>query len=629
MTLSTTFVSIRRGLSGVGLPGGIILATAVIFILGLIIQCRYVIGEYQKEFYAAEKHKAALNAQAITNRLTQLYQGLRTIARLPGTRRLDLESGHVDPNTIETIQEIYNNLYSNIRLSEVYLVARDFDPNHRDPHTGRLSTPLYTFDEFIVGRTAVNDDDSANSIVLPEIESYEYRLMHRHMAWFASNFPDERTVAELAYPALAGEEIITCDNSLVSPKHFDDADRSGIVYSLPFYDLHGAIKGMVSGILLTNVLRSFLDSDSYMLVSADHHYVVAKSKSLVTLQSRDFAVRGVSDPALIYSEVLPLPVVDYSGRWQLWTSTPNDTFWGLPQVHMELYLLVIAIMFVGTITCGLLVMIYLQRQQQATNQQVNRSKSEFLARMSHELRTPLNSIIGYSDIILDDAGNQGYTQVVKDVTNIRNAGYHLLALVNEVLDLSKISAGRMELDIQFFAIDAMVDTIQETITPLMQQRQNTLRTEYAADIGMMHSDEKRVRQILLNLLSNAAKFSEQGTVTLKIHRLTDVAGDLICCQVEDTGIGMTEAQVQKLFQEYTQAEAAIGSTYGGTGLGLAISRTLCEFMGGTISVQSTPGCGTRFKVLLPADTSNTINKTVSEPKHDTKISAILLHHSKP
>ncbi len=231
------------------------------------------------------------------------------------------------------------------------------------------------------------------------------------------------------------------------------------------------------------------------------------------------------------------------------------------------------------------------------SEEANTAKSRFLANMSHELRTPLNAIIGYSEMLEEEATEQDHASYVPDLQKIRAAGRHLLALINDVLDLSKIEAGKMELHLETFELVPAIEAVASTVAPLIEKNGNTLQLALAPGLGAMRGDLTRVRQILFNLLSNASKFTERGTITLR----AEPEGAGLRFEVADTGIGMTEAQLGRLFQAFSQAEAATASKYGGTGLGLAISRMFCEMMGGEITVASVPGRGTTFTVRLPRE----------------------------
>jgi signal transduction histidine kinase/CheY-like chemotaxis protein len=229
----------------------------------------------------------------------------------------------------------------------------------------------------------------------------------------------------------------------------------------------------------------------------------------------------------------------------------------------------------------------------------NQSKSLFLANMSHELRTPLNAIIGYSEMLVEEAEDTGTTELVPDLEKINTAGKHLLGLINEVLDLSKIEAGKMEVYLERFDVAAMVESVRGTIQPLAEQKSNRLRIE-VAEVGTMQSDVTKLRQMLFNLLSNASKFTERGEIVLRAFRERHATGESIVFEVADTGIGMTPEQQAKLFQPFTQADASTTRRYGGTGLGLTITRRFAEMLGGEIHLQSEAGAGTTFTLRLPA-----------------------------
>lgn len=230
----------------------------------------------------------------------------------------------------------------------------------------------------------------------------------------------------------------------------------------------------------------------------------------------------------------------------------------------------------------------------------NQAKSMFLANMSHELRTPLNAIIGYAELLQEDAEESGCHTLVPDLVNIHSASLHLLGLINDILDLSKIEAGKLEVHREPFDIALMVDQVTVTVRPFVHKNSNRLAVHCPSDLGLMYSDVTRVRQVLLNLLSNAAKFTEHGQITLRMTRAPAAEGNWVCFAVHDTGIGMTPAQVSQLFQPFMQVDTSLTRRYGGTGLGLALCRRLCELLGGTVSVESTPGLGSTFTVRLPA-----------------------------
>ncbi|HET9708755.1 MAG TPA: GAF domain-containing protein [Gemmatimonadales bacterium] len=225
----------------------------------------------------------------------------------------------------------------------------------------------------------------------------------------------------------------------------------------------------------------------------------------------------------------------------------------------------------------------------------NETKSRFLASTSHELRTPLNAIIGYSEMLQEQAAEDGQDDYAADLGKIHSAGQHLLAVINDILDLSKIEAGKMELYLETVAVRPLVDDVVTTVRQLIAKHGNRFELHAADDLGSIRADATRLRQVLLNLLSNASKFTTEGRIALAVGR----DDGHLTFRVSDTGIGMTEEQMGRLFQAFAQAEASTASKYGGTGLGLAISRRLCQMMGGDIAVASRPGKGSTFTVRLP------------------------------
>ena len=230
----------------------------------------------------------------------------------------------------------------------------------------------------------------------------------------------------------------------------------------------------------------------------------------------------------------------------------------------------------------------------------NKAKSAFLANMSHELRTPLSAVIGYTELLEEEATESGENGMMTDLGKIKSNAKHLLSLINDVLDLSKVEANKMEISTEIFAVKTFARDAVSTVDSLVRTKANVLTLELGDDLGTMRSDAVKLRQCLFNLLSNACKFTENGRIALRVHREIQASGDWLVFAVEDTGIGMTPEQLQRLFQRFTQADETTTRKFGGTGLGLALSRAFSKLLGGNIDVTSTIGEGTCFTMRVPA-----------------------------
>jgi len=235
-----------------------------------------------------------------------------------------------------------------------------------------------------------------------------------------------------------------------------------------------------------------------------------------------------------------------------------------------------------------------ERQAREAAEQASYAKSAFLASMSHELRTPLNAVILYAELLEEELADRGLPELTADLKKIQSSARHLLELINGVLDLSKIEAGKIELYVEEFDLGVVIQEVVDTVKPLADTNGNTLHV-VGRDVGTILADATKTRQILLNLLSNACKFTERGTITLEAARRTDA----VTVAVRDTGIGMSAEQIERLFKVFGQADASTTRKYGGSGLGLVICRKFCRMMGGDIGVESTPGEGTTFTVRIP------------------------------
>jgi PAS domain S-box-containing protein len=264
------------------------------------------------------------------------------------------------------------------------------------------------------------------------------------------------------------------------------------------------------------------------------------------------------------------------------------------------------------------------REAKEAAESANRAKSEFLANMSHELRTPLNAIIGYSEMLQEEAEDLKLGTLIPDLRKIHTAGRHLLSLINDVLDLTKIEAGRMQLNLEQFDVLTVCREVAETVRPLIDNGHNRFEVHLDSSLGTMYADETKLRQSLFNLLSNAAKFTSEGSITLAATRQQSQGRAWLVFKVTDTGIGIAREKQQGIFEAFAQGDASTTKHYGGTGLGLAITRRFCEMLGGSIGVESEPGRGSVFTMRLPAEAREAQVREADGAQRETGIHPVLV-----
>ncbi len=571
--------------------------------------------------------------ESIEEKFAQIYGSLRTIGMLPSVRRIDRHGTNLDDDALASIQQLYNNLKANVDVSEVYIVPVGINPERIDPVTGALEAPILMFDQLIVGAAnraiAEGQEVGEEEFEEPEVEIFEYRAFRDQMTWLKAHAPTDAGFQGLERPMLSSPEVMTCDNTIFV-RTGRDADRLGFMFSVPFYGLDGALKGTVSAIMRTRALAAYLPNGNFALLNDElGARIVSEAAGLASTSA------SAEAGSLHYSSLIDLGVRDPEAHWQLWAGRPNQDFthstavrsisafrWtasvlaALLAVGVAAFLVAIAGRFraqgmqraelerqVGDRTAALSTMAQEQRQLRAAADNANQMKSTFLANMSHELRTPLNAIIGYSEMILEDFEDEKTDATAEDVDRILKSGRHLLALINQILDLAKVESGRVEITNERFDAAALAAASIETIRPAALANEVTLRVDGGQGLGAGCGDEFKLKQCLLNLLSNAVKFSKGGSVTLEARRVRQGDVEMFEFSVVDNGVGIKPEQVERIFQPFAQADAGTEGKYGGTGLGLAITRNMARMLGGDILVTSTWGQGSTFTLRAPVNFS--------------------------
>jgi len=559
-----------------------------------------------------QQAEASLTREHLENVNATLYQGLRTIARLPSTRALEQTGHKYDSLSQQTIQEIYNNLYAGVRLSEVYIVSLGFDPEYEDKNRDAPGSNIITFDEFIVGKT-LSHKNSPQSASVEEIEIEEYRVMRQQMDWFKKNTPVDSNIKALDYPLLISTEVITCDNSLLTPHRPNDHDRSGLVFSVPYFGQDGKLSGMVSGVLLIRILENHINKGNYILTN---------DKEELKISSAAYANYKLSKKPqkIVSTGSLPVDLNDNWNNWKLqfFILDADISSYAHLQTEKTLWQINAAIsILAGSIA---LLMFWLLKRQRAKTlvknksleesvykrtrelndanielRRMNQVKNDFISRISQELRTPINAIIGYSDLVREGLKSNNIPKYETDVQRINDVSAHLLTLIDEIREITKMESESSELIIDRIEIRDIVTTVFDKLQRDAEEKNTQLIFETENDKNIIETDWQRTEHILFNLVENAVKFTENGSVTIKVHTdQNNVVFDII-----DTGIGMDEEKSKNIFKEFYQINPDHKHSFIGTGLGLPICRGLTTLLGGSISFTSSPGKGTHFILKLP------------------------------
>ena len=586
-------------------------------------------------YRAASQSRGVDAAKDLEGSFKQIYQNMRTISKLPSVMKIDRRGTNLDSDARLAIQQIYNNIKSNVAVSEVYIVPAEFNPEAADPVTGKLEEPTLMFDELITvfdpKKKADGDEKAEAETATEEIEIYEYRQLQQHMAWFKKHNGTATTVDGLSVPMISGAEVITCDNSDYNATKNDD-DRKGLLFSVPFFGPDGRFKGTITAIIRTNAVRKLLPGRDAALVNTTHGYVAGASVPGQNQKSREWVALAKADPDLIYSHVFQIPFPDPSSKWQLWVGHSNEEFLGTSEVSaIDTFKWMARLGIAGLTLMALAQIRLMQRRREKKlaklNEELashvvkleaaNRAKSSFLAMMSHEMRTPLNGIIGMTSLMRKTGLSVRQAELLEPLDRSANS---LLTIVNDLLDVSRIESGKFELRHDVFNLHKSLEGTAGLFTEQSRQKALKLNLSMSDTLPRMVSgDAGRLQQMCVNVLGNALKFTKQGSITL--HADAAPAGERqvkITIRCTDTGVGIESHALKKLFQPFTQADSSITREFGGTGLGLSITRRLAELMDGSVAIESSHGVGTTVTLTavfgLPESTSGAGEGAESVPQ---------------
>lgn len=571
----------------------------------------------QSEFNTIKHHyqnESSIDSKLIVKNIEQafqeIYQDIRTISYLPSVRNINKQNQHLNPDAIEVIQQIYNNLASNVAVSEVYINSIDFNPDKINPYTRKPEEPIVMFDEIIVGRSA--DTNKEHTAIHPEqeiteeIEIYEYREIRKQLDIFVSQHPNINTFTEFMSPALSSNEVITCDNSHYSHHTKNDDDRSGIIYSVPFYGFDGKLKGSISAIILTHAIRDLLPEQNSAISNSVYNYTAISKNSNQIQESQKWVSLGSKDPSLYFSEVLPIASNDLNSTWKLWVGHPNSELNNRRDIKAITQFRIISHISVAILLMFSIQLIQLFRQNYLLQakaleeaEEVNKMKSEFLASMTHELRTPMHAILNYAKLgigkisIIEQEGVRD--KLDKYLNNISLSGDRLLRLINNLLDLSKLNAGMMVIAPKNNDLYDISKQSANELDILLQDKNLTINITKETDKTTGNFDKEKIQQVIINLLSNAIKFSpKDSSIDISIEKQTDS----LIFNIKDEGIGIPENELKLVFDEFLQSSKT-KSNDGGTGLGLSICKKIITAHEGNITANNNPNSGATFSFTIP------------------------------
>jgi len=635
---------------------------------GSLIQTRFThdIDAARKHFVEVHHDKALADATKTNDALKEIYQSLRLLAALPGVQQVDRHGNNLTDEARTTIQQIYNNLASNVDISEIYILPIDFDPVHIDPLTQARETPIASFDNLIVdpasrmrpGTGAVVDPALVpkGASKVPEVEDFEYAQQVEQANWYKSNYPTIDKINGLEVPFLSSPELITCDNTQYIGTG-KDADRSGLVFSVPFYDKDGKLAGLIAGMILSSALKSLLPSSNLALVNDGYHYANLSQGSDSLAAAFEGLSNGKEDPTLAYNEVLPIAQRDYRSPWRIWAGASQQEFQQAREVvdavaerrnsYMVLAAAVLAIFgFLRLVQRNIMQTRGLARSHMRARMLANKSEAaakesaakfetlnadisklnteladkfkqlslaqdqiiqsgkmaqlgQLVATVAHEIRNPLGGIRTTSFSLRRrciEAGIDAENQFSRIETGINRCD----AIITQLLDFSRSQAITADhQDIVAWLQATIVEFAEGTPPPV------TIKLYLPDDRLEVPFDSERLRRAVINMAGNAREALLSKTMVagrapvIEVELRRTARGVEI--EIRDNGPGIPQNEMAKVGEPFFTRKSF------GSGLGVAATRQVAALHGGGLSFTSVEGQGATFTLWLPLEQADSVN----------------------
>jgi signal transduction histidine kinase len=569
-----------------------------------------------RNIFIEEQNIKTIKVQnSIDEKFTVTYETLRTISFLPEVRKITNEGQKLSPDTESAIQQMYNNIYDNIHLSEIYIIPKDFDHDKKSQFTGKAQEPISVFDEFITDSKS-DKLKSDYKKKIEEVEDFEYRVHKKQLKYLSLHFPTNSKITRLNIPLLTSSELITCDNSDLTYKNFldhDDTPRMGIVFTVPKYDISGKLNGAISAVIRTNILKSYLPAGNYGLINMKNKNQIIQEPTTDWLNSVNFFKEGQTNPNLIYSKTLPIKSLDQY-PWSLWVAIPDSEFINsinYKNAYRHFYIEIIWSLLI-IISIYLLQVKVLNNSEEVEirnikldEQKIKLEKDNLLLQvLSHDVANTL-SVIQSGISILDKYDDIPSNPIIEEKKrNIKQkitiASKAAIGVLNHVKELKAIEKGKIEMSLRATSIEEIFEIALVIFENSLTNKniKLTLVNKNSNSHFLCHPTSFS-NSVFNNLISNAIKFSPNNS---EIIIRTESLGENFKISIKDSGIGIPKDLALKLFNNNTPISRLGTKGEQGTGFGLTLAKSYVEYYGGTLSFTSEVigEPGTTFEIILKA-----------------------------